>query len=90
MEAVGCKIDVLNEMSWIALKGKPLELIICRCHLFWVVVVLDYLLSCEEVPSPIGLRDSDGVTTVVDDGTCNEGERTVGGGMEMMRRLIRK
>jgi hypothetical protein len=27
----------------------------------------------------VGLGDSDGVTTVVDDGTCNEGERTVGG-----------
>jgi hypothetical protein len=27
----------------------------------------------------VGLGDSDGVTTVVDDRTCNEGERTVGG-----------
>jgi hypothetical protein len=27
----------------------------------------------------VGLGDSDGVTTVVDDGTCNKGERTVGG-----------
>jgi len=27
----------------------------------------------------VGLGDSDGVTTVVDDGTRNEGERTVGG-----------
>lgn len=31
--------------------------------------------GCPEV----GLGDSDGVTTVVDDGTCNEGERTVEG-----------
>jgi hypothetical protein len=27
----------------------------------------------------VGLGDSDGVTTVVDDGTCNKGERTVRG-----------
>ena len=27
----------------------------------------------------VGLGDSDGVTTVVDDGTCNKGDRTVGG-----------
>lgn len=27
----------------------------------------------------IALVDCDGVTTVVDDGTCNEGERTIGG-----------
>jgi hypothetical protein len=27
----------------------------------------------------VGLGDSDGVTTVVDDGTCNKGERTIGG-----------
>jgi hypothetical protein len=27
----------------------------------------------------VGLGDSDGVTTIVDDGTCNKGERTVGG-----------
>jgi hypothetical protein len=31
------------------------------------------------VTAEVGLGDSDGVTTVVDDGTCNEGERTVGG-----------
>ena len=24
-------------------------------------------------------HDNDGVATIVDDGTCNEGERTVGG-----------
>src|ERR1700679_615317 len=28
----------------------------------------------------VGLGCSDGVTTVVDDGTCNKGKRTVGGG----------
>jgi hypothetical protein len=27
----------------------------------------------------VGLGDSDGVTTIVDDGTCNKGDRTVGG-----------
>ncbi len=27
----------------------------------------------------VGLGDSSGVTTVVDDGTCNNGERAVGG-----------
>jgi hypothetical protein len=27
----------------------------------------------------VGLGDSDGVTTIVDDGTCNKGERRVGG-----------
>jgi hypothetical protein len=27
----------------------------------------------------VGLGDSDGVTTVVDDGTCNRGERSIGG-----------
>jgi hypothetical protein len=27
----------------------------------------------------VGLGDCDGVTTVVDGGTCNKGERTVGG-----------
>lgn len=27
----------------------------------------------------VGLGDSDGVTTVVDDGTCKEGERAIGG-----------
>ena len=31
------------------------------------------------VTTELGLGDSDGVTTVVDDGTCNEGERTIGG-----------
>ena len=31
------------------------------------------------VMTVLGLGDSDGVTTVMDDGTCNEGERTVGG-----------
>jgi hypothetical protein len=28
----------------------------------------------------VGLGCRDGVTTVVDDGTCNKGKRTVGGG----------
>jgi hypothetical protein len=37
----------------------------------------------------VGLGDSDGIATVVDDGTCNKGERTVGGRKEMMQRLIR-
>jgi len=27
----------------------------------------------------VGLGDDDGVTTVVEDGTCSKGERTVGG-----------
>ena len=31
------------------------------------------------VMTELGLGDSDGVTTVVDDGACNEGEWTVGG-----------
>ena len=31
------------------------------------------------VTAEVGLGECDGVTTVVDDGTCNEGERTVGG-----------
>jgi hypothetical protein len=27
----------------------------------------------------VGLGDSDGVTTAVDDGTCNKGEQAIGG-----------
>jgi hypothetical protein len=35
--------------------------------------------TMEGVLAEVGLGDSDGVTTIVDDGTCNKGERTVGG-----------
>jgi hypothetical protein len=40
-----------------------------------VETVVGVLVKATEV----GLGDSDGVTTIVDDGTCNKGERTVGG-----------
>jgi hypothetical protein len=40
-----------------------------------VETVEGVLVSATEV----GLGDRDGVTTAVDDGTCNKGERAVGG-----------
>jgi len=66
---------------WIALKGKLLELVIRRCYLFGWVIVLDYLLYCEKVPSPIagGPGDGDGIVTVMDNGTCNKREWAVEG-----------
>jgi hypothetical protein len=45
-------------------------------------VVMETVETVEGVlvkATEVGLEDSDGVTTVVDDGTCNKGERTVGG-----------
>jgi hypothetical protein len=40
---------------------------------------VETLVDVLDKVTEVGLEDSDGVTTVVDDGTCNKGERSVGG-----------
>ena len=47
-----------------------------------IAVVMENVETLEGVlvkMTKVGLGDSDGVTTVMDDGTCNKGEWSVGG-----------